>query len=159
MSIKSDRQTAIKALIAKEQIANQEDLQNFLEDAGFSVTQATLSRDLKELRVVKVHDGSIGYSYRLPVEEDPVSGKTVGFTLDSVKSLEFSENIAVMKTHPGFASVVASFIDHKPVKEVVGTLAGDDTLLLILRVGYTHQQVVDALATFIEGLNDKVVNL
>jgi len=156
MSVKSDRQDAIKNLISKKKIANQEELQSLLINAGYDVTQATLSRDLKDLRVVKVHDEENGYYYRAASDEEiRVAPRTASVTLDCIKTIEFSNQMAVIKTHPGFASVVASLIDHRSLASVMGTIAGDDTLLLVLREGFTKAQVMSSLS-FIGGIDKKL---
>ncbi|MCQ2146509.1 MAG: arginine repressor [Bacteroidales bacterium] len=156
MSVKTDRQDAIMNLISKKKVANQEELQNLLINAGYDVTQATLSRDLKELRVVKIHDEENGYYYRVANDDEArVAPKTASVTLDCIKSVEFSNQLVVIKTHPGFASVVASLVDHRSLPSVMGTIAGDDTLLLILREGFTKAQVISSLS-FIGGIDKRI---
>lgn len=129
-----------------------------LEKEGFTVTQATLSRDFKELGVVKVHDSSKGYVYRFsgtPV--NMVNPDSAVITNDGIRSIEFSNSFAVVKTHPGFASAVATIIDHNISYEIVGTLAGDDTVLLILREGCSRAQVMSAISRFISGIQSKLI--
>ena len=129
------RQTALLEIIGNHTIYSQDQLQAQLKEMGIVTTQATLSRDLKALHILKVP----GEGYRLP-QSRPVAGNA-----PHIQSVEFSGQCAVIKTLPGFASAVASFIDHHPCRPVMGTLAGDDTLLLVLREGYSHTQALEAL--------------
>lgn len=155
---KVDRQNLIWALIAENKVRNHEELQNLLASQGLAVTQATLSRDLNEMRIVKVKDNQCGYCYRLPdtsEQMDTISSTTL--TGDGVKSIEFGSILSVVKTQPGYASAVASVIDRNIDKEIMGTLAGDDTVLVIPRPGYSRAQVVRAIAAFIPGIEAKVL--
>ena len=132
------RHKALIQIISQETIYSQEELQEKLRKQGIVTTQATLSRDLKALRILKVP----GEGYRLP---QPGSRFTSGPTPVSIVSLEFSGQFAVMKTQPGFASAAAVLIDHHPSRPILGTIAGDDTVLLILRQGYSSAQALEVL--------------
>ena len=114
---------------------------------GISVTQATLSRDIKQLKIVKAHDENGNYVYRLPIYRSKESA------LLSVKSgkfnIEFSGNLAVIKTRPGYAMGIASDIDTNAPQEILGTIAGDDTILIIPREGFSRESVLDALSRFV----------
>ena len=160
MKIKAQRLMAIKHLIGSRKISSQEELVILLEQEGYKITQATLSRDLKYLKVAKVPDVETGYKYvipevvqkldnALPVNEDfPVSG---------VESIEFSGQMAIMKTRPGFANGIASVIDSHGPYEILGTIAGDDTILLISREGVNKTDVINALSLFMPGLKEKIL--
>lgn len=157
MSVKSDRLEALREVIVDNDVRNQDEVLSLLESKGYNVTQATLSRDFKELGVVKVHDASKGYVYRLGGGEARIiAPAATHITKDGIKSIEFSNSFAVVKTHPGFAGAVASIIDNNISKEIVGTIAGDDTVLLIIREGYTRMQVLDAVSKFITGIQTKL---
>ena len=136
MSTKKERLDAICGIIQTKVISNQEELLKELEDSGFSVTQATLSRDIKQLKVAKVHDGNGDYVYRLP------EGK-------KKPNIEFSGNLAVVKTRPGYAMGIASDIDSHAPSEILATIAGDDTILVIPRNGVSQEKVIAALSHFI----------
>ncbi len=159
MKIKSQRLIAIKQIISSQKVGSQEDLLVLLNQAGYVTTQATLSRDLKFLKVAKMPDPETGYVYSLR----EVLGKTTEdsvieeFPLGGVESIEFSSNIAVIKTKPGFANGIASVIDSHGLYEILGTIAGDDTILLISREGITKSDVVNALGLFINGIGNKVI--
>ena len=82
----------------------------------------------------------------------------IGSSPQGILSIEFSGSVAVIKTHPGFASAVASFIDHHPCRPVMGTLAGDDTVLLVLRAGYSVQDTLDSLKKCLPEIASHLVN-
>lgn len=146
MSTKKERLDVICRIIKTEEIGNQEDLLKALEDSGFSVTQATLSRDIKQLKVAKVHDGNGEYVYRLPVENVDRQGKPKA---SKTPYVEFSGNLAVIKTRPGYAMGIASDIDTLASREILATIAGDDTILVIPRDGISRKKVIDVLLRFI----------
>ena len=150
---------AIKQLISSRKVSSQEDLLALLDSEGYQITQATLSRDLKYLKVAKVPDPETGYRYVIPEsavkqeeenshEEFPVSG---------VESIEFSGQMAIMKTRPGFANGIASVIDSHGPYEILGTIAGDDSILIISREGISKTDVINALSLFMPGLKEKIL--
>ena len=144
MSAKKQRLAAIEKIIHAESIRSQDDLQKSLIDKGFDVTQATLSRDIRHLKIVKTHDSKGSYVYILPDMALQEPRLPTGLLDESV--VEFSGNLAVIKTRPGYAMGLASDIDEHVPEEILGTIAGDDTILVIPREGYTRTQVKDALA-------------
>lgn len=145
--MKQERLSTISRLIKEGSIGSQEELQRKLKQEGFPVTQATLSRDIKQLKIVKAHDENGNYVYRLPIYRSKESA------LLSVKSgkfnIEFSGNLAVIKTRPGYAMGIASDIDTNAPQEILGTIAGDDTILIIPREGFSRESVLDALSRFV----------
>ena len=146
MSTKKERLDAICGIIQTKVISNQEELLKELEDSGFSVTQATLSRDIKQLKLDNLHDGKVDFVYRLP--EDSLSKHSLP---DGKKkpNIEFSGNLAVVKTRPGYAMGIASDIDSHAPSEILATIAGDDTILVIPRNGVSQEKVIAALSHFI----------
>lgn len=150
---KANRHKAIKAILKEENIENQDILLNMLVAKGFEVTQATLSRDMKALKVVKAPIASGKYIYQLTEsivsldDNSPELISSVGFV-----SIEFSGQLAIMKTRPGYAMAIASEIDKKATNYILGTVAGDDTILVILRENKTREEVVSSLSTFIPNL-------
>ena len=145
--MKQERLSTISRLIKEGSIGSHEELQRKLKQEGFPVTQATLSRDIKQLKIVKAHDENGNYVYRLPIYRSKESA------LSSVKSgkfnIEFSGNLAVIKTRPGYAMGIASDIDTNAPQEILGTIAGDDTILIIPREGFSRESVLDALSRFV----------
>ncbi len=147
MKERTQRLRKIKELIRENRIESQEALLERLEEENYTVTQATLSRDLKFLKVGKISDGWSGYYYALP-EDDNSNESEKGFIQDvhrGVVSLEFSGNIGVIKTRQGHADSVAYAMDKLSLPELLGTVAGDDTIFLVLREGVTRE---DLLHTF-----------
>ena len=157
MKGKLERQRIIREVIKDNRVSNQEELSTLLEQRGLSVAQATLSRDIRELRITKIHDGS-GYSYSLPQPGMRNSLSESSMSSDSIDSLEFSGSMAVIKTRPGHAGMIASIIDEGHLPEVMGTLAGDDTILLVLREGFRHEDVTSSLSEIFKGIETKRVN-
>ena len=133
--MKFQRQSKILELIEKEQIDTQEDLSRRLKEWGFSTTQATISRDIKELRLVKVMtpDGTYKYASAASENEAGMMGRIRNIFKESVVAINSAQNIVVLKTMPGLASAACSAIDGMHLPNMVGSLAGDDTAILIMR--------------------------
>lgn len=148
MKTRTQRLLAIRKIIEREAIKNQDELLSKLDRAGFELTQATLSRDLKFLRAGKRPDGEKGYVYALPVKTPAAVSRAGGtdFPLNGFISLEFASNLAVIRTIPGYANSIASAIDGLSAFEILGTVAGDDTILLIPREGISREDVTNVLA-------------
>lgn len=145
MKKKANRLDAIKMIISSKEIGSQEELLQDLSKEGFKLTQATLSRDLKQLKVAKAADTNGKYVYVLPNDilykrHSHQSAnemlRTSGFV-----SLQFSHNLAVIRTRPGYASSIAYDIDNRECKNILGTIAGDDTILLVLAEGASHEKI------------------
>jgi len=158
---RSQRIQMIKTIISEQIISSQDDLQIRLLELGCDVTQATLSRDLKSLQVMKVSDVKSGYIYRLadigPVNQQSNSETSrLDFLADGVVGIEFSANLGVIRTLPGYANSVAIMIDKANPFEILGTVAGDDTILLIMREGIERNDVIQALKTIMPKLESKI---
>ena len=147
MSVKKQRLSAIENIIRTEVIRSQDDLQKSLIGKAFDVTQATLSRDIRQLKIVKTHDSEGRYVYILP--DMAIQEPRLPTALLDESVVEFSGNLAVIKTRSGYAMGLASDIDDHAPEEILGTIAGDDTILVIPRDGYTRTQVSAALARFL----------
>lgn len=156
---KAERQAVIKGLVSAARISNQEILSALLRDKGFVFTQATLSRDLKELHILKVPTES-GYVYQAQDKAVPQIGKRpITSVRDGVHSIEFSSTQAVIKTAPGYASLIASNIDQNvKSNHIMGTIAGDDTVLVILRDRFTQDGVLRDLEVCFPGIDEKQVS-
>ena len=133
--MKPNRQAKILELIECKDIATQEQLLSELEACGFSTTQATISRDIKELRIIKElgPNGMYRYSTASKQAEPTCSAKLNSIFKQSVIACDHAQNIVVIKTMPGLASAACSAIDSMNYDMIVGTLAGDDTAFLLLR--------------------------
>lgn len=133
--MKSARQAKILEIIASMEVETQEQLLMELGKSGFSTTQATVSRDIKELRVVKELSASGRYRYASSMQEttSPLSGRLNKIFRECVTSIDCAQNLVVIKTLPGLANAAGSAIDGMELPYLLGTLAGDDTVLLIMR--------------------------
>ena len=133
--MKSIRHAKIKDIIENNVIETQEDLADALRRQHIAVTQATVSGDIKELMLVKVPYGSGKYRYAFPMENNPVFSKNrmTRMFQDSVTGMDYSENIIVIKTLPGTANAVASILDYAKWSDVIGTVAGDDNILVVVK--------------------------
>ena len=133
--MKPNRQAKILELIAAKDIETQEQLLNELDSCGFPATQATISRDIKELRLIKELGPNGTYRYRAAAKqrEHSSSAKLNSIFKQCVIACDHAQNIVVIKTMPGLASAACSAIDAMGSDDVVGTLAGDDTAFLLLR--------------------------
>ena len=154
---KNSRQATIKELVKAGMVHSQEELQELLNERGFAATQATLSRDMKALGIVKMHDAEFGYSYRMPYGSE--SGKGSGsktLSSEGITSLEFANSLAVIKTRPGYANVIGAILDASHLDCVMGTIAGDDTVLLVLREAFTRLEVLDSLSAVLPGIEHMV---
>jgi len=122
-------------LISSRPIETQEELATLLSQSGFEVTQATVSRDVKELRLVKVPLGENRYGYALPPDmpKGSIDPRLRRIFRESVISMDYSENLIVIKTLPGSAQGVAYAVDNMDWEEILGSLAGDDTILVIAK--------------------------
>ena len=159
MKNKNNRLEAIRLIISEQDIKNQDQLLQVLNSKGYSVTQATLSRDLKKMKISKVANTYGDYLYVLPnhailqkknsgsQEETLMNQPRYGFV-----SLNFSGNMAVIKTKPGYASSLAYDVDNHTLPGVLGTIAGDDTLLIVLAEGANRMEIKRLLEPIIISL-------
>jgi transcriptional regulator of arginine metabolism len=150
------RLKTIKRIIREERIDNQEALLRSLEREGFHVTQATLSRDLKLLKVGKQAVGSDGYYYSLPSEEirrEQERNYAIDFSRGYV-SLDFTGSLAVIRTLNGHADSVAIAIDNLSIEAVMGTIAGDDTVFVALRKDISREAFLTALRRHVPEFED-----
>jgi transcriptional regulator of arginine metabolism len=145
------RHKIIKEIVQNNEVGSQDILLKMLMEKGFDLTQATLSRDIKELKIIKVPASKGGYAYRfsetIPSMQDEMPLTSFGFA-----GIEFSGQLAVIKTRPGYAMAIAGEIDNKASKYILGTVAGDDTILLIPRENVSREEVAASLSVFIPNL-------
>jgi transcriptional regulator of arginine metabolism len=146
-NIKS-RQEALLEIVGTENIFSQEELIEKMNQRGIATTQATLSRDLKALSIRKLP----GEGYKLSHAARPASPSVV----NGIIRVEISFPLAVIRTQEGYAAAVATYLDQHPTDSILGTLAGDDTVLLGLRQGYTPDQVIAALEKSMPGIINRV---
>lgn len=150
--MKTRRHMKIQELISKEIIHKQEDLADKLREAGFDVTQATVSRDIKELGLIKVPGTDDEYHYAIPAEQYPTNSniqeRLKRMLRETFVSVDNSENLVLIRTIPGNAHALASIIDNSNWSEVIGTVAGDDTILLVVK----PKEATDIVTERINGL-------
>ena len=147
------RLAAIRRIVAETAVDSQERLTELLKRQGFNVTQATLSRDLKRLGIGKAPNASGGYTYVLS-DSEVRPGSDATYMQDFMRgflSLEFSGGFGLMRTLPGHASSVASALDNLRIREALGTIAGDDTILIVPRDGVSPFRLARALRARIPG--------
>ena len=151
------RRARIAALVSTQQVASQEDLGRLLDAEGIHVTQATLSRDLDALGAVKEHlpNGEVRYSVpsraaidtSLPRDDQSLQR----IVADTLLRAEAAGNIAVVRTPPGAAQYLAGHLDRNPAFETVGTVAGDDTIIIVMRTPKDARQLCDTLVSMSTG--------
>jgi len=158
MKDKQSRQQEIVQIIKTSPISNQKELNDALSRQGFEVTQATLSRDLNELHIVRIPDLKKGYVYA-PPENFTVPYAHMAeenFPLHSVRSITFSHNLAVIKCMPSFAPSIAMFLDELGIEEIIGTIAGDDTIFVALKEGIGREQFLPTLLEILPELRERI---
>ena len=142
--MKNDRQKMILDIIAQEVVETQEQLLSLLQERGFSGTQATISRDIKELQLVKTLSSSGKYKYSVHKSQDlPVSDRFVKIFRETITSIDSSGNIIVVKTLSGCANAAGEAIDTSNFEHIIVSLAGDNTLLLIADDEKNVPEIVD----------------
>ncbi|WP_169081893.1 transcriptional regulator AhrC/ArgR [Paenibacillus sp. PL91] len=145
--MKGIRQFRIKEIITNRVIETQEDLVEALRDSGMQVTQATVSRDMKELMLIKIPAGEGKYKYSIPQEQqrpNPIH-KLKRALLDHFVHIDFTDNLVVMKCFPGTANTICALVDNMEWSEVMGTICGDDTILMICRTKKQSGEIVERL--------------
>ncbi len=158
MNSRTARLKSIKRIINEYHITSQEQLLAFLEKEGVVVTQATLSRDLKLLKVGKVSDGNNGYYYTLPRnrKELETTRQYINDITRGFLSISISVNLCIMKTLAGHADTVAIALDNLELDEILGTIAGDDTILIVLKENLPGQKFLQVLNAAIPELELEV---
>ena len=145
MKKKANRLDAIKMIISSKEISSQEELLQALGKEGFELTQATLSRDLKQLKVAKAANMNGKYVYVLPnnimYKRNNAPRPSELLMTSGLGSLQFSKHIAVIRTRPGYASSMAYDIDNRECPAILGTIAGDDTIMMVLHEAASHEEV------------------
>jgi transcriptional regulator of arginine metabolism len=151
MGMKADRQKKIMEIVADHPIENQEELASHLKSAGYEVTQATISRDIRELGLVKQVTGGAGQRYQYTsAKEAPLEDKYLRVLREGFASMDTAQNMLVVKTVPGMAMAVAAAIDGMKLTEIVGSIAGDDTILAVIRTAEDARVVMGKLRKLVD---------
>lgn len=139
-------------LITKNEVKTQEELQSILMNAGFAVTQATISRDIRELGLVKVTSASGEYKYspNAAKERESITGKFSSILAQAARSVDYAGNLVVIKTYTGMGSAAGAAVDSMDLQGVIGSLAGDDTLLIITCDDEIARRISDSISALIE---------
>lgn len=149
--MKKARHQQIVEIITKNDIETQEELAFYLRNAGYMVTQATVSRDIRELKLSKVSNGSGKQKYVVFKQDDTqMDDRFIRVLKDGLVSMDMAQNILVIKTVAGMAMAVAAAIDAMKIPEVVGTIAGDDTIMIAVRTTEDNQRLMDKIHRMIE---------
>jgi transcriptional regulator of arginine metabolism len=148
MSSVTARRAKAIALIKAGLIHSQSDLVKQLKKAGFVVTQATASRDLEEIGAVRGRSSSGESVYKISDSDDESISRTMSVPSDLIISVEASGNLAVVRTPPGGAQLLASSLDHSGISEIIGTIAGDDTVLVVSRKASGGAQLARELLAY-----------
>ena len=148
--MKNKRQEMILELIERYEIQKQEELIRLLEERGCRATQATVSRDIRELKLMKGTGANGVHKYVLPTRKVGAVPKFNSSLTESIVKIDSAENLIVVKTYPGMASAVASCIDTFNIHEIVGCVAGDDAILVVVRSREDALDLRDKLRKMIE---------
>ena len=157
MKVKNDRLEALRMIISSQELGSQDELLAALKQEGFKLTQATLSRDLKQLKVAKAASMRGNYVYVLPNDtmykrvSTPHSVREM-MQVPGFLSIHFSGNMGVIKTRPGYASSIAYNIDNSNIPQILGTIAGDDTIFIVIKQGVSELDVIDGLSMVIPNI-------
>ncbi len=143
--MKNKRQSEILSIIEKKVIYTQDDLQNELLALGYNVTQSTVSRDIKELRLVKTHDSDGNYRYISAAKKTDDTTHYHDLFVKSVKSVDYALNNVVIKTHSGMASTACVALDGMFGDMMLGSLAGDDTIFIVTRSEMHSKILIDKI--------------
>lgn len=158
MKEKTSRMEALKMLISSQELGSQDEVLQALAKEGYKLTQATLSRDLKQLKVAKAASMNGKYVYVLPNEtmykrvSNPMSAREMLMS-PGFQSINFSGNMVVIKTRPGYASSIAYNIDNSDIPQILGTIAGDDTIFIVKKEGASEQELLRLLSHIIPDIN------
>ena len=146
--MKFKRQAAILDMITTNEIKTQEELSAHLRERGYNATQATISRDMKELRLIKVASHSGGYQYSTPEQSSSAThmSRLKNIFRECVVKVDRAQNLVVLKTLVGMANAAAAAIDAMKIRDIVGTLAGDDNILVILRTNEEAEKFCEMVA-------------
>lgn len=149
--MKKSRHAKIIELIEKYEVETQEDLAEYLKEAGFQVTQATVSRDIRELKLSKIPTGDGKQKYVVLKQDDShLVDKYIRVLKDGLISMDMAQNILVIKTVSGMASAVAVAVDAMKFKEIVGSIAGDDTIMMAVRTVDETKIVMEKIHKMLE---------
>lgn len=145
---RSSRQSKILEIIQSKEIETQDDLVRELRALNYDITQATISRDIKELGLIKIMTDDKRYKYAyVDNTEQQVSGKYMGIYKEAIISVKSAQNLVVIKTLKGVANAISSFVDKLNLKNVLGTTYGDETVMVICQTNADANEVTDKISS------------
>ena len=151
--MKKNRQEKMLELISRYEIDTQDELIARLREHGYDVTQATISRDIRELKISKMTTGKGTYRYVLPKQSEASGGmKFSAALIDSIVSVDYACNTVVLKTYPGMAQAVAVGIDRMNLHQILGCVAGDDTILVVARDEESATEIADRIHDLLKNI-------
>lgn len=149
--MKKSRHQKIKELVEQYEIETQEELADKLSAAGYAVTQATVSRDIRELKLSKIPMGDGRQKYTILIHSDHyLSDKYIRVLKDGFISMDTAQNMLVIKTVAGMAMAVAAAIDAMKLKEIVGSIAGDDTIMMAVKTAADAEIIMEKIHSVLE---------
>jgi transcriptional regulator of arginine metabolism len=148
--MKKERQQMIREIIENNKINTQDELIKKLNEQGYFATQATMSRDIKELALIKISIGKDSYRYGLPTEVTVSESKLRFMLKEFILNYAVSENILVIRTAPGNANAVAVAMDNAQWEEILGSIAGDDTIFIVVRKREDIQPLLEKLGSYLD---------
>ena len=151
--MKQKRQEKILEIISQYDVDTQGRLMDLLTESGYCATQATLSRDIRELRLIKVMTDNGIYKYDVPTQEkvSELSTKFRAIFSEAVVSIDYAFHIVVLKCHTGMANAACAALDNMKIRDVVGSIAGDDTVFILLRNEQQALKLVSEIRQIIKG--------
>lgn len=153
MNLKKIRHDKILEIITQHEVETQEDLVGYLREGGFDVTQATISRDIRELKLYKMSTGRGKQKYIVLQQEseEQMEDKFIRVLRDGFVSMDMAQNILVVRTVSGMAMAVAAAIDSLHFQEIVGSIAGDDTIMMAVRTVEDTEQLMGRIRGLLQG--------
>ena len=154
MRNKTERLNIIRRIISEELISSQEELIKRLAESGIQATQSTLSRDFKEINISKMPHSEKGYIYVLSERLGSEIVTTTSNLGDAILDIRFSRNIAVVSTKPGYASAISVSIDSNKLKDIIGTVAGDNNIIVVLHEEANRESAIQAIQSLFPTLKN-----
>ena len=154
MRNKTERLNIIRRIISEELISSQEELIKRLAESGIQATQSTLSRDFKDINISKMPHPEKGYIYILSERLGSEIVTTTSNLGDAILDIKFSRNIAVVSTKPGYASAISVIIDSNKLKDIIGTVAGDNNIIVVLHEEANRESVIQAIQSLFPTLKN-----
>lgn len=153
MNLKKTRHDKILEIITQHEVETQEELVRYLREGGFDVTQATISRDIRELKLYKMSTGKGKQKYIVlqQGDENHMEDKFIRVLKDGFVSMDMAQNILVVRTVSGMAMAVAAAIDSLHLQEIVGSIAGDDTIMVAVRTVEDTEQLMEKIRELLRG--------